>query len=48
MDGKYLSLDFVKQVLEKGSEPARFAFEGSQVLFSRIEGFEEYICRIAE
>jgi len=27
VDGKYLSLNFVKQVLEKGSEPARFAFE---------------------
>jgi predicted nucleotidyltransferase len=48
VDGKYLSLDFVKQVLEKGSDPARFAFEGAEVLFSRIEGFEEEICRIAE
>ncbi len=48
VDGKYLSLNFVKQVLAKGSEPARFAFEGSQVLFSKIEGFEEDICRIAE
>jgi len=48
VDGKYLSLDFVKQVLAKGSEPARFAFEGSQVLFSNIEGFEEDVCRIAE
>ena len=43
-----VSPDFVKQVLEKGSEPARFAFEGSRVLFSKIEGFEEHICRIAE
>jgi predicted nucleotidyltransferase len=48
VDGKYLSLNFVKQVLEKGSEPARFAFEGSQVLFSRVEGFAEGVCRIAE
>ena len=48
VDGKYISLNFVKQVMEKGSDPARFAFEGSQVLFSRIEGFEEDICRIAE
>lgn len=48
VDGKYLSLNFVKQVLEKGSEPARFAFEGSQVLFSRVEGFAEDVCRIAE
>ncbi|HSL43191.1 MAG TPA: nucleotidyltransferase domain-containing protein [Anaerolineales bacterium] len=48
VDGKYLSLSFVKQVSEKGSEPARFAFEGAQVLFSRIPGFEEKICRVAE
>lgn len=48
IDGKYISLNFVKQVLEKGSDPARFAFEGSQVLFSRLAGFEEDIYRIAE
>lgn len=48
VDGKYISLNFLKQVLEKGSDPARFAFEGSRVLFSRIEGFEEDIHRIAE
>jgi hypothetical protein len=48
VDGKYLSLNFVKQVLEMGSEPARFAFEGSRVLFSRVDGFAENVCRIAE
>src|SRR5215212_10251962 len=48
IDGKYISLSFVKQVLEKGSEPARFAFEGSKVLFSKLDGFEEALCRIAE
>lgn len=48
VDGKYLSVNFVKQVLEKGSEPARFAFVGSQVLFSRVTGFEDDICQIAE
>lgn len=48
VDGKYLSLNFVKQVLEKGSDPARFAFEGSQVLISRVNGFAEDVCRIAE
>src|SRR5512142_349056 len=47
VDGKYISLDFVKLVAEKGSEPARFAFEGSQVLFSRREGFEQEIRRVA-
>ena len=48
VDGKYLSLDFVKKVLEKGSDPARFAFEGGQVLISRVDGLAEDICRIAE
>src|ERR1043166_4206757 len=48
IDGKYISLNFVKQVLEKGSDPARFAFEGTQILFSRVEGFEEDICRIVQ
>jgi len=48
VDGKYLSLDFVKQVSAKGSEPARFAFEGSRLLFNKIEGLEEEICRFAE
>jgi predicted nucleotidyltransferase len=48
VDGKYLSLNFVQQVVEKGSEPARFAFEGSQVLFSRVDNFAEDFCRIAE
>ena len=47
VDGKYLSLNFIQQVLEKGSEPARFAFEGSRVLFSRVPGFEEDVCQIA-
>jgi predicted nucleotidyltransferase len=48
VDGKYLNINFVRQVLERGSEPARFAFEGSQVLFSKVDGFAEDICKIAE
>lgn len=48
VDGKYLSLGFLEQVRQKGSEPARFAFAGSRVLFSRIDGLAEEICRIAE
>lgn len=46
VDGKYLSLSFVRQVAEKGSEPARFAFEGAQILFNRIDGFEQEIRRV--
>jgi predicted nucleotidyltransferase len=43
VDGKYLSLEFVKQVAAKGSEPARFAFAGSQILFSKVDGFVEQV-----
>src|SRR5215208_5027345 len=48
VDGKYLSLNFVRQVMEKGSEPARFAFEGGRILFSKVQGFENDICRVVE
>jgi hypothetical protein len=48
VDGKYSTPGFVKQVSEKGSEPARFAFAGSQILFSKLAGFAEDICRAAE
>jgi predicted nucleotidyltransferase len=46
VDGKYLSLNFVKQVLEKGGDPARFAFEGSRVLFSRVDSFAEISAKL--
>jgi predicted nucleotidyltransferase len=47
VDAKYLSLNFIKDVAERGSEPARFAFDGVKVLFSRIpdQGLEEVIAR---
>jgi predicted nucleotidyltransferase len=48
IDGKYLSIEFVKQVAAKGSEPARFAFAGSQVLFSKVEGFPEQVRKAEE
>lgn len=48
VDGKYLGLGFLEQVRQKGSEPARFAFAGSRVLFSRVDGLAEEICGIAE
>jgi len=48
VDGKYIDPSFLEQVKQKGSEPARFAFAGSRVLFSRIDGLGEEICRIAE
>ena len=48
VDGKYSTPSFVQQVIEKGSEPARFAFSGSQILFSKIDGFADDVCRAAE
>ncbi len=48
VDGKYTSLSFIQQVQEKGSEPARFAFAGSCILFSRIERLEETLQQVAQ
>jgi predicted nucleotidyltransferase len=48
VDGKYSTRSFVQQVSEKGSEPARFAFAGSRVLFSKMDGFEEEVRKAAE
>lgn len=46
IDGKYISLDFVEKVAEKGSEPARFAFEGAEIIFSKVDGLEELLAEI--
>ena len=40
VDGKYVSLGYLDEVTRRGSEPARFAFKGAKVLFSRIDGLE--------
>ncbi len=47
VDGKYINPAFIEQVKQKGSEPARFAFAGSRVLFSSIEGLDEEIRQAA-
>jgi len=46
IDGKYVCLDFMKQVAERGSEPARFAFEGCIVTYSKVDGLEELLRQI--
>lgn len=43
VDGKYITMDFLRQVAEKGSEPARFAFKDAFVAFSRVEGLEDLL-----
>lgn len=46
VDGKCLSVSFLKKVAEYGSEPARFAFQDSRVLFSRSSEIEAIISSI--
>lgn len=46
VDGKYLTAAMLRAVAEKGSEPARFAFQDSRVLFSRLDGLEAMLARI--
>ncbi|MCD9021529.1 nucleotidyltransferase domain-containing protein [Cohnella silvisoli] len=46
IDGKIINIDFLKQAVNRGSEPTRASFIGSTVVFSRISGFEEIIAQI--
>lgn len=48
VDGKYSSMSFIKQVKEKGSEPVRFAFAGSRILFTKTEGLAEILEQITQ
>lgn len=43
IDAKYMTVDFLKEVAERGSEPARFAFKDAFVVFSRVGGLDELL-----
>jgi predicted nucleotidyltransferase len=43
VDAKYLSMGFLGEVAARGSETARFAFQGATVAWSRISGLEDAI-----
>ncbi len=47
IDGKFVTHEFLKKVADYGSEPARFAYESAKVAFSKIEGLDELLNRIA-
>lgn len=47
VDGKYISIDFIKKVSECGSEPAKFAFKDAFVTYSKEEGLEELVEKAA-
>ncbi len=46
VDGKYMDVDFLRRVAERGSEPARYAFDGVKVLFSRVDGLDALLAGI--
>ncbi len=48
VDGKYISTDFIEEVIRSGGEPARFAFRDCWVAFSRIDGLEALIREAAQ
>jgi len=43
VDGKYITIDFMKLVAEKGSEPARFAFKDAFMALSRADGLKQLL-----
>jgi hypothetical protein len=48
VDGKYISIDFIRRVASQGSDPARYLFEGAKILFSRVEGLEELLKEVVK
>lgn len=46
IDGKYIDYELLKLIAHKGSEPARYAFKGSTILFSRIDNLEELLAAV--
>jgi predicted nucleotidyltransferase len=46
IDGKYMDVEFLKQVAERGSDPIRYAYVGSRILVSRIEGLDTLLAAI--
>ncbi|WP_040950225.1 nucleotidyltransferase domain-containing protein [Gorillibacterium massiliense] len=43
VDGKYISVDFIEKVAAFGSEPAKFAFQGAFVTYSRFPELERLV-----
>lgn len=47
VDSKYLDLELLGQVADRGSEPARYAFLDSRVLLGRTDVLDDLLLRIA-
>lgn len=46
-DAKFVDLDFLRDVAARGSEPARWAYDGARVLFSREPELAGVLTRVA-
>lgn len=46
VDGKYISIEFMKKVANMGSEPARYAFQDAFIGFTRDQQVEELMKKI--
>ncbi len=47
VDGKYVDVQFIRDVAAHGSEPARFAFKDARILISRVDGLVELLAAAA-
>jgi hypothetical protein len=45
-EAKVMSLAFIEEIAERGSEPARAAFVGARILSSRVPGLERLLARV--
>ena len=48
IDCKVVNMDFLQKVSEKGSDPARYAYEDNTILFSRIDNLEAILVKISD
>lgn len=48
VDGKYICNKYLDEILEKGNEIVRYAFEGSKILFSKDKLLQEKINKIVQ
>ena len=46
VDGKYVDERFLRLVAERGSDPARYAFQGTRILFSHVDGLDAVLAEI--
>ncbi|GMK40877.1 hypothetical protein PCCS19_39330 [Paenibacillus sp. CCS19] len=48
VDCKIVSLSFINMIISQGSDPARYAFQDSRILWSRIDNMQEIINQVTQ